>query len=55
MEKDLRRVVESSRTTNKILASFNTTLIPLIPKADNPTCFEIFHPSPYVIVYIKSY
>jgi len=44
IEEDLRRFIESSRTTGKTLASFNTTFIALIPKLDNTTCFENFQP-----------
>jgi hypothetical protein len=42
VEEDLRRVVEVSRSKGKILVAFNTTVIALIPKSDNPTSFEIF-------------
>lgn len=39
---DLRRVVELLRTTRNTLVAFNTTLITLIQKIDNPTIFENF-------------
>jgi hypothetical protein len=55
IEEDLRRVVETSRTIGKTLAAFNTTFIALIPKTDNPTCFENFNQYHYVIAFIKSY
>lgn len=49
---DLRRVVELLRTTRKTLAAFNTTLITLIQKIDNPTIFENFRPiSPCNYIY----
>jgi hypothetical protein len=41
---DLRRVVEATRTTGKMLGAFNTTFLALIPKDDNPTSFEKFRP-----------
>jgi hypothetical protein len=37
-------VVEASRLSGNILATFNTTFIALIPKTDNPTKFESFFP-----------
>jgi hypothetical protein len=43
VEEDLRRVIEVSRTSDKILATFNTTFIASIPKANNPTSFDNFH------------
>jgi len=52
---DLGRVVESSRTTRKYLASFNTTFIALVPEIANMTRFENFQPIHYVIASIKSY
>jgi hypothetical protein len=44
IEDDLRRVVEATRTTGKMLGAFNTTFIALIPKEDNLTSFEKFRP-----------
>jgi hypothetical protein len=39
---DLKRVVEDSRVNGRMLATFNATFIALIPKSDNPYCFEEF-------------
>jgi hypothetical protein len=44
IEEDLRRVVEATKTTRKMLRAYNTTFIALIPKEDNPTSFEKFRP-----------
>lgn len=41
---NLKRVLEHSRTSDKTLAAFNTTFIALIPKANNPTCYESIRP-----------
>jgi hypothetical protein len=40
IEDDMRRVLEATRTTGKILESYNTSFIAMIPKEDNPTSFE---------------
>jgi uncharacterized protein with ParB-like and HNH nuclease domain len=40
IENYLRRVVEATRTTRKILGSFNTTFIASIPKEDNMISIE---------------
>ena len=39
---DLLKVVEESRESRKILSSFNSTFIALIPKTDNPQSFDDF-------------
>jgi hypothetical protein len=44
IEEDLRRVVEATRTTSRMLGAFNTTFIARIPKEDNLTSFEKFRP-----------
>eukprot|EP01018_Ginkgo_biloba_P022058 Gb_03022 [translate_table: standard] len=44
VERDLLKVVEETRAHGKVLASFNTTFITLIPKADNPSSFEEYRP-----------
>jgi hypothetical protein len=36
------RVIEESKVSGRILATFNTTFISLIPKYDNPSRFEEF-------------
>eukprot|EP00253_Pinus_taeda_P027834 PITA_27834 len=37
---DLLKVLENSRTSGKILESFTSTFIALIPKSDNPSTFD---------------
>jgi len=44
IEADLHRVVEETQLFGKILSTFNTTFIMYIPKMENPTTFENFHP-----------
>jgi hypothetical protein len=44
IEEDLRRVVEATRTTGKMLGAFNTTFIALIPKEDNQHLLKNFRP-----------
>jgi len=44
VEEDLRKVIEESRSTRKILAAYNATFISLITKSDNPTSFDKFRP-----------
>eukprot|EP00253_Pinus_taeda_P008617 PITA_08617 len=41
---DLLKVIEDCRTTSRMLGAINTTFITLIPKSDNPTSFDDFHP-----------
>jgi len=41
---DLIQVVEDSRSSGRIPASFNATFIALIPKVDNPTSLNEFRP-----------
>lgn len=41
---DLLKVVEESRVSGKILATFNSTFIDLIPKVDNHVSFDGFGP-----------
>jgi hypothetical protein len=40
IEDYLRRVVETNRTTRKMLGAFNTNFIEIISKEDNLTSFE---------------
>jgi hypothetical protein len=40
IEKDLRRVVETTSNKRKMIKAYNTTFITLIPKEDNSTYFE---------------
>ena len=42
--KDLLQVIEDSRTSGWIPASFNSTFIALIPKSDNPLTLNDFRP-----------
>jgi hypothetical protein len=44
LEKDLQRVVETTRTQGKMLGAFNTIFMALIPKEYNLTTFEKFGP-----------
>lgn len=44
LELDVFRVVEEFRVGGKMLASFNTTFIALIPKNENPSSFKDFRP-----------
>ena len=41
---DLLEVVDDSRKYGKVLATFNSTFIALIPKSDLPKSFEYFRP-----------
>ena len=41
---DLLRVVEDTRISRRIPASFNSTFIALIPKVDNPVTLNDFRP-----------
>ena len=41
---DLLKVVEDTRITGRISASFNSTFIALIPKVDNPISLSDFRP-----------
>jgi hypothetical protein len=44
IEANLLRVVEESRTSGKVLETFNATFIALIPKNNDPKSFEEFRP-----------
>jgi len=44
IKEDLRRAVEATRTTSKIIKAYNTTFIASIPIEDNSTTFEKFKP-----------
>jgi hypothetical protein len=46
IEEYLLRVIEESRVSNKMLETFDTTFIALIPKIYNPSSFEGFIPIP---------
>lgn len=41
---DLLKVIEDCRTMGHMHGAINTTFITLIPKSDNPTSFDHFHP-----------
>ena len=41
---DLLKVIEHTRTSGKILESFTSAFIALIPKFDNPTTFDDYRP-----------
>jgi len=41
---DLKRVVEDTRTIEKMLGAFNTNFLAMIPKVDSLTSFENFRP-----------
>jgi len=41
---DILKVVEDSRTSGRLPASFNSTFIALIPKIDNPSSLDDFRP-----------
>jgi len=44
IEEYLSKVVGATRIIGKMLRTYNTTFISLIPKEDNPTTFENFRP-----------
>ena len=44
IKQDLRRMVETTRNTGRMVGFYNTTFIALIPKHDNLPCFENFQP-----------
>jgi hypothetical protein len=44
LEEDLLRVTEESKESRRILVLFNTIIIALIPKFDNPYRFEEYRP-----------
>ena len=44
MGEDLRLVIEDSRSCSKILPTFNSTFIAIIPRSDKPSSFEQYWP-----------
>jgi hypothetical protein len=53
IEHALRRVVEATRTTCKMLGEFITTFIAMIPKEDNTKSFEELGQYPYAMEFTK--